>query len=88
VADADASFAAPPVVEGRTRGEVKRRRVEAVPEELRGRAAAGGGEALPGVSVVAPRRGGRGGKERAALLEHAVQSLKPGVFEELMELMG
>jgi hypothetical protein len=59
--------------------------VEAVPEELRGRAAAGGGEALPGVSVVAP---GRGARTRAALLEHAVQSLKPGVFEELMEMMG
>jgi hypothetical protein len=25
---------------------------------------------------------------KAALLEHAVHSLKPGVFEELMELMG
>jgi hypothetical protein len=32
--------------------------------------------------------GGGGGKERAALLEHAVHSLKPGVFEELMEMMG
>jgi hypothetical protein len=88
VTDAAASFAAPPVVEPRTRGEGKLRRVEAVPEELRGRAAAGGGEALPGVSVVPVRRGGRGARTRAALLEHAVQSLKPGVFEELMELMG
>jgi hypothetical protein len=87
VADAAASFAAPPVVDGRTRGEVKRRRVEAVPEELRGRAAAGGGAGLPGVSVVAAA-GGEEGRTRAALLEHAVQSLKPGVFEELMEMMG
>jgi hypothetical protein len=87
VADAAASFAAPPVVEPRTRGEGKRRRVEAVPEELRGRAAAGGGEALPGVSVVAPSRG-KEAQKRAALLEHAVHSLKPGVFEELMEMMG
>jgi hypothetical protein len=38
--------------------------------------------------VVAPRRGGRGARTRAALLDHAVQSLKPGVFEELMEMMG
>jgi hypothetical protein len=72
-------------------GEVikKRRRVEAMPEELRARAAAGGGKGLPGVTVVVP-----GGKEKwavrfrkALLLDHAVQSLKPGVFEELMELM-
>jgi hypothetical protein len=61
--------------------------VEAVPEELRGRAAAGGGEGLPRVSVVAAGEGEEE-KKRAALLEHAVQSLKPGVFEELMELMG
>jgi hypothetical protein len=45
------------------------------------------GEALPGVSVVAAKRG-EAGRKRAALLEHAVQSLKPGVFEELMEMMG
>jgi hypothetical protein len=75
------------VMMGKTRGEVKRRRVEAVPKELRGRAAAGGGEGLPGVSVVAARGGEEEGT-RAALLEHAVHSLKPGVFEELMELMG
>jgi hypothetical protein len=89
VADAAASFAAVPVVEGRTRGETMRRRLEAahVPEELRGRAAARGGEGLPGVSVVAARRG-KEGRTRAALLEHAVRSLKPGVFEDLMELMG
>jgi hypothetical protein len=86
VADAAASFAAP-VMEARTRGDVKRRRVEAVPEELRGRAAAGGGEGLPGVSVVAAREGEEG-RKGAALLEYAVQSLKPGVFEELMELVG
>jgi hypothetical protein len=61
--------------------------VEAVPEELRGRAAAGGGGGLPGVSIVAAGKG-KAGRTRAALLEHAVQSLKPGVFEELMELMG
>jgi hypothetical protein len=87
VADAAASFAARPVVEPRTRGEGKRRRVEAVPEELRGRAAAGGGEGLPGVTVVAAREGEEA-RTRAALLEHAVQSLKPGVFEELVEMMG
>jgi hypothetical protein len=87
VADAAASFAAPPVVEGRTRGEAKRRRVEPVPEELRGRAAAGGGGGLPGVSVMAAGHGEEG-RTRAALLEHAVQSLKPGVFEEMMEMMG
>jgi hypothetical protein len=61
--------------------------VEALPEELRERAAAGGGEGLPGVSVV-PARDGEEGRTRAALLGHAVQSLKPGVFEELMEMMG
>jgi hypothetical protein len=86
VADAAWSFAAPPVQEGRTRGEAKRRRVEAVPEELRARAAAGGGEGLPRVSVVPASEGEEGGK-RAALLGHAVQSLKPGVFKELMEMM-
>jgi hypothetical protein len=88
VADAAASFGGPPVVEGGTPREVKRRRVEAVPEELRGRAAAGGGEGLPGVTVVAAMGGGEEGRTRAALLKHAVQSLKPGVFEELMEMMG
>jgi hypothetical protein len=86
VADAAASFAAP-VLEGRTRGEIKRRRVEAVPEQLKGRAATRGGGGLPGVSVVAASEGEKG-RTRAALLEHAVHSLKPGVFEELMELMG
>jgi hypothetical protein len=86
VADAAASFAAP-VMEGRTRGEVKRRRVEALPEELRGRAAARGGEGLPGVSVV-PAREGEEGRERAALLEHAVHGLKGVLFRELLELMG
>jgi hypothetical protein len=75
------------VVEARTRSETMRHRLEAVPEELRGRAAAGGGEGLPGVSVV-PVRKGEPAKRRAAMLEHAVQRLKPGVFEELMELMG
>jgi hypothetical protein len=85
VADAASSFAAP-VLEGRTRGEIKRRRVEAVPEELRGRAAAAGGEGLPSVSVV-PASEGEEGRTRAALLGHAVRSLKPGVFEELMEMM-
>jgi hypothetical protein len=87
MADAASSFAAAPVVEPRTRGEGKRRRVEAALEELRGRVAAGGGEGLPGVSVV-PAREGEEGRTRAALLDHAVHSLKPGVFEELMELMG
>jgi hypothetical protein len=81
VADAAASVAAPPVVEARTRGEAKRRRVEAVPEELRGRAAGGG------VAVVAVRKGVEGEK-RAALLDWAVHSLKPGVIKELVELMG
>jgi hypothetical protein len=87
VADAAASFAAEPVMETRTRGELKSRRVDAVPEELRGRAAAGGSGALPGVSVVAAREGEEG-RKRAALLDHAVHSLKPGVFEELMAMMG
>jgi hypothetical protein len=87
LADAASSFAMPVMEEGRTPGEVKRRRVEAVPKELRGRAAAGGGEALPGVSMVQASKGEEGEK-RAALLEHAVQSLKPGVFEELMAMMG
>jgi hypothetical protein len=85
VADAAWSFAAPPVVEARTRGEAKRRRVEAVPEELRGRAAAGGGEGLPGVSVV-PASEGEEGEKRATLLGHA-QSMKPVVFKQLMEMM-
>jgi hypothetical protein len=69
VADAAASFAAP-VMEGETEDEAARRRVEAVPEELRGRVAAGG------------RRDKEAKRTRAALLQHAVQSLKPGVFEE------
>jgi hypothetical protein len=56
VAYAAASFAAPPVVETRTRGEAKRRRLEAVPEELRGRAAAGGGGGATG----RVNRGGEG----------------------------
>jgi hypothetical protein len=85
VTDAAGSFAAP-VMEARTRGETKRRRVEAVPEELKKRAA-GGGEGLPGVSLVAAGEGEEA-KDRAAVLAHAVQSLKPGVFEELMEMMG
>jgi hypothetical protein len=74
-------------MEGRTRGEVKRRRVEAVPEGLRGPAAARGDKGMPGVSVV-PAREGELGTERAAVLDYAVHSLKPGVFEELMEMMG
>jgi hypothetical protein len=86
VADAAASFAAPPVVEGRTRGESKRRRVEAVPEELRGRAAAGGGAALPGVSVVAATEGEEG-RTRAALVDFAVHGLKADLFKDLMEMM-
>jgi hypothetical protein len=76
-----------PMVEGRTRGEKKRRRVEAVPEEMRGRVAKGG-EVLPLVYVVAPRGCTEEEMDRAAVLTHAVQSLKPGVFEELMEMMG
>jgi hypothetical protein len=87
VADAAASFAAAPVMERTTPSEVKRRRVEAVLEGPRGRAAPGGGGGLPGVSVVAVRKGEEG-RTRAALLDYAVQSLKPKVFEELMEMMG
>jgi ankyrin repeat protein len=86
VADAASSFAAP-VLGARTRGEIDRWHVEAVPEHLKHRVAEGG-RGLPGVSVVAARKGRKGSKMRAALLEHAVQSLKPGVFEELMEMMG
>jgi hypothetical protein len=78
VADAAAGSAAPPVVEPRTGGKGKRRRVEAVPEELRGRA---------GVTVV-PANKGKEAEKRAMLLDHAVHSLKPGVFEELMEMMA
>jgi hypothetical protein len=90
VADAAASFAAPPVVEETTRDEGKRRRAEAVPEEPRGHAAPGEGEGLAGVSInVAGGTKGREAKRtRAALLEHAVHFLKPEVFEELMEIMG
>jgi hypothetical protein len=79
-------FAAP-VIETRTRGETKRRRVEAVPEELKGRVVKGG-EVLPLVWIVAPREKAEEGRDRAAVLAHAVQNLKPGVFEELMEMMG
>jgi hypothetical protein len=71
----------------RTRGGTKRRRVEAMSEELRGRAAAGGGGRLPGVKVVAAGEGEEA-IERAALLDHAVHSFKPGVFEDLMEVLG
>jgi hypothetical protein len=81
-----ASFAAP-VMDGRTRGEIKRRRVEAVPVEMRGRAVVADGRELPVVSVVAVGRG-EGGRNRAALLDRAVHSLEPGVFEELVELVG
>jgi hypothetical protein len=81
VDDAGVHFAAA-ATEGRTRGEAKRRRMEAVPA-LRGRAAAG----VPAVSIVAVTDSEEG-RDKAALLEHAVHSLKPGVFEELMELMG
>jgi hypothetical protein len=81
VAGAASSYAATPLVEGRTRGEVKRQRLEAVPEELRGRAAARGAGGLPGVSVVAASEGEEG-RTRAALLKRAVQSLKPGGIRE------
>jgi hypothetical protein len=74
VADAASSYAATPVM-------------EAVPKELRRRKPAGGGRGLPGVSIVAAG-GGEERKTRAVLLEHAVKSLKPGVLEELMEMMG
>jgi hypothetical protein len=87
VVDATASFAAP-VMEGKRRREVKRRRVEAAPEELRGRGAAGSGAGLLGVSVVAPSRSRRKGRKSAALLAHALQSFKPGVFEEALEMLG
>jgi hypothetical protein len=86
VADAAGNLTAP-MMEGVREGEAARRRVEAVPEELRGRAAAQGNGGLQGVTVVAAREG-EDGRTRAALLEHAVHSLKPGVFEELMEMMG
>jgi hypothetical protein len=83
-----ASFAAP-VMEGEVQGEVKRQRVEALPESLRYRVAEGG-TGLPGVLVVRrrPVEETRVTKERRKVLRHAVQSLKPGVFEELMEMMG
>jgi hypothetical protein len=85
VADAARSFAAS-VMEGRSSDATTRQPVEAVPEELR-RRVVGGGEGLPGVSVVATGEGEEA-RERKAVLAHAVQSLKPGVFEELMEMMG
>jgi hypothetical protein len=88
VMDAAVSFAlAARPLEGDTPDKVKRRCLEAMPETLRGRAAAGGGEALPGVSV-RPVHYGVGPRTRAALVEQAVRSLKYGVFEELMEMMG
>jgi hypothetical protein len=45
------------------------------------------GRGLPGVSVGAVGEG-EGEITRAALLDRAIHSLKPGVFEELMEMMG
>jgi hypothetical protein len=54
VAEAAGNCAAP-VVEAKTRGETKRRRVEVAPEDLRKRAAGGGG-GLPGVEVKVPER--------------------------------
>jgi hypothetical protein len=61
VADAAASFATV-VMEGwRTRGEGKRRCVEAVPEELRGRAVAGGGGGGRGGGGGGAGGGGGGG---------------------------
>jgi hypothetical protein len=88
VADAAASFAAP-VMEGEAQGEVKLWREEAVPKLLRHRVAEGG-RGLPGVLVVRRTKvkETRVTKERRKVLRHAVQSLKPGVFEELMEMMG
>jgi hypothetical protein len=86
VADAAAGFAAP-VLGGRTRGEVKRKREQAVPELLRHRVAEGG-RGLPGVSVRKRRKETSETEGRRMVLRHAVHSLKPGVFEELMELMG
>jgi hypothetical protein len=85
VADAAAGFAAP-VLGARTRGETKRQRVEAVPESLRARAAPEGGKGLPGVEVVHKRM--RQGEKKAALLGWVVKDLKPGVFEDLMDMMG
>jgi hypothetical protein len=71
---------------GKTRGAAKRRRVEAVPQELRGRVAAWDGDGLPYVSVV-PAGEEREERTRAKVLRRAVRSLKPGVFEELLEMM-
>jgi hypothetical protein len=88
VADAASSFATAPVEEGRTRGETKRRRMEYVPQELRGRASAGGGGELPGVAIVPPEKAGKQAQKTAALLEHVVHRFKPGVFEEFMAMMG
>jgi hypothetical protein len=86
VAEAAGSYAAP-VVEAKTRGETKRRRVEAVPEDLRERAAGEGG-GLPGVEVKVPEKWGKVWKDRGEVLEHAVFQLKPGVFEELVDTVG
>jgi hypothetical protein len=86
VADAAASFAAPPVVEARTRGEAKRRRVEAVLEELRGRVMIVGGKGLPRVSVV-PASEGEESEKRAEVVSYVVHDLKGALFLELLELM-
>jgi hypothetical protein len=86
VADAANSFAGALMEGGKTRREAKRRRVEAVPEELRGRVAAWGGDGLPYVSVV-PSGEGKDARTRAKVLRQAVRSLKPEVFEELLGMM-
>jgi hypothetical protein len=75
------TFAAP-VMEGRTRGDRKRHRVEVVPKELKGRATVGG-EKLPRVSMV-PAAEGEEGEKKAAMLDYAVHAMKPCVFDELL----
>jgi hypothetical protein len=81
--DAAASFAAP-VPTGRTRGKKKRRRIEAVPENLRRRVAPGG-QGLPDVWAGALPWGDSKAEEVVA---EVVYRLKPDMFEELMELLG
>jgi hypothetical protein len=80
-----ADFAAPML--GRTRGEVKRQRVETVPEVLKHRLA-DGGIGLPTVSVAAEEGHDEQDHLCAELLHHAVHSLKPVLFDELMEMIG
>jgi hypothetical protein len=77
-----------PVMEETTHGNGKRRRVQAGPEELSGGATAEGSGEPRDVTRMTTRGMVNGRKKAALLEERAVQSLKPELFEECMELMG